>query len=132
MAGGDLGKRRFPPASDRASLGGVEIAVKPVRRPPDRRVIRAGRQDAQIAIGLQAVGIDDRASERRRQFERQRRFAARCRPGDQDDGGQAACPCSSRLLRFARNDAEKWPSLRGAQRRSNLGAPFEAVQEIAR
>ena len=42
-------------------------------------------QDAQIAVQLDAVGIDDQAVERRGQFERKSRFAARGRTGDDND-----------------------------------------------
>src|SRR5712691_1074459 len=39
-------------------------------------------------------------------------------------GDKAGSPRSPRLLRYARNDSKKTPSLRGAKRRSNLGVPL--------
>ena len=56
-----------------------------MRHTAHRRSVGARAQDPQIAIDLLAVGVDDGAAERRRQFERQRRFAAGRRPGDDDD-----------------------------------------------
>jgi hypothetical protein len=45
---------------------------------------RAGREDAQLAIDLHAVGVDDDAIELLGQPQRQPGLAARRRPGDQD------------------------------------------------
>src|SRR5262245_33231253 len=45
---------------------------------------RTGGEDAQVAIDLHGIGIDDRAAERLRQRQGQRRLAARGRPCDQD------------------------------------------------
>ena len=44
---------------------------------------RSGRQDAELAVNLHAVGVDHLAAERHRQIER--RLAAAGRPGNDDD-----------------------------------------------
>ena len=84
--GGDLGLGEAPPPRDRAALGRVEHAVKPVRRGSFGGQVGPCGQDAQIAIDLQRVGVDDRAAIGRRQFEREAGFAARRRAGDDDKG----------------------------------------------
>src|SRR5215470_11599623 len=58
------------------------MAVKQMRHPRFLRRRRARREDAQIAIDLHGIGIDDRAAERLGQHERQRRLAARGRSCD--------------------------------------------------
>src|SRR5262245_63652469 len=45
---------------------------------------RAGGEDAQVAIDLHGIGVDDRAAERFRHRQSQRRLAARGRSCDQD------------------------------------------------
>jgi phosphoserine phosphatase len=69
-----------------AALGRVEKAVEPMRRPLLGRSLGARGQDAQIAVDLHAVGVDDGAAECVCQLQRQRRFAARGRAGDDQDG----------------------------------------------
>jgi phosphoserine phosphatase len=82
---GDGLEPKGEPLRHRTALGGVEGAVKAVRDPRQRRCVGPRRQDAQIPIQLNAVGVDDDAVERLGQRQRQRRFAARRRPGDDDD-----------------------------------------------
>ena len=67
MGGIDLGQASAAPAPGRAALGGVEHAIEPVRHARLAACVGPRRQDAQLAIDLQAVGIDDRAAERARQ-----------------------------------------------------------------
>jgi hypothetical protein len=79
---GDLVERCREPPCGRTALGGIEKAVEPMRYPRFRDLVRARGQYAQIAIALQAVGIDDRAARRICQFECELGFSA-CRwPGD--------------------------------------------------
>jgi len=61
-------------------------SLEAVRRAAHRGLVGARAEDLEIAIDLLAVGVDDDAAPRRRQFERQSRFAARRGPGDDDDG----------------------------------------------
>ena len=53
---------------------------------------RARGDDAQVAIDLHEIGIDDGTAELRRQRKRQRRLAARGRSGDEDCVGSARGP----------------------------------------
>jgi len=57
---------------------------------------RAGSrtEDTQISIDLQAVGINDSAAVMLGQRQRQRRFSAGGRPGDDDNGGLAQLSAS--------------------------------------
>jgi hypothetical protein len=55
-----------------------------VRRRGLGSAVGACRQDAQIAIDLQRVGVDDRAAIGRRQREREAGFTARRGAGDDD------------------------------------------------
>jgi len=87
---GDLVERQRAPLRSGTALGGIEKAVEPMRRPCFRNRVGTGRKDAQIAIDLHAVGVDDDAAEYVGQLQRQRRFAARGRSGDGQDRRLAA------------------------------------------
>ena len=58
----DLDECLGTPVGDRAALGGVEITIEPMRGPRLGAGIGTRRQDAQIAVDLPAVGIDDGAT----------------------------------------------------------------------
>ena len=94
---GDLVQCPRPPIGDRAALGSIEITVEPMRRPRLDRRVGTRRQDPEIAIGLLAVGVDDRAVQAVRQLERECRFAARGRTGD-DENRCRIRACSGRLV----------------------------------
>src|SRR5712671_3462232 len=94
----DLLDGEGPPSCDGAALAGVENAVEPVRHPPLGGLVGPCRQYAEIAIALQAVGIDDDAAQNNRQFERERRLPARRRTGDDEDRRRTATPHASRLV----------------------------------
>jgi phosphoserine phosphatase len=85
MRGVDLGFGEREPTADRAIFRGIDRAVKPMRRA--RHFGGAGpcAEHGQVAIDLLAVGIDDDAVEFLGERQRQRRFAARRRPGDDRD-----------------------------------------------
>ena len=70
------------PAPDRIVLRRIDMAIEPVRHARLLLRRRPRRDDAQVAIDLHRVGIDDRAADLPRQRERQRRLAARGRPCD--------------------------------------------------
>ena len=75
-----------PAALDQwASLAGP--AIETVRRGRLGRFVRPGGQQAQLAIDLKGVGVDDGAAELGGDGKRQRRLAARGRPGDEDGVG---------------------------------------------
>jgi phosphoserine phosphatase len=96
--GGDLVQRQRPPVGDGTALGGVEKTVEPMRRALLGSTVGTRRQDAEIAIDLQAVGVDDGPAERVRQLERKRRFATRGRTGDDQDGRLLVRICARRLV----------------------------------
>ena len=81
----NLGEGTVPPRSDRAALRRVEEAVETVRRAGLRGGVGARRQDFEIAVALQRVGIDDDAAQLLRQTQCQGRFAAGGRTGNYDD-----------------------------------------------
>ena len=83
-----LGVRR--PLRRRAGVGAVAIAVEPVRGPRLVRRARSGRNEAEVAIDLGAVGVDHGAARSFRQRERERRLAARGRPRDKRQRGFAS------------------------------------------
>ena len=56
------------------------------------------RQDPKIAISLQTIRVDNRTAERSGQFERERRFAARCWSGDYEDRRRTASARVSPLV----------------------------------
>jgi hypothetical protein len=60
---GNFVQRPPTPIGDRAALAGIQKTVEPVRRALFGSGIGACRQDAEIAIDLQAVGVDDGAPE---------------------------------------------------------------------
>ena len=101
-------RERAPPCRGTA-LAGVEKTVEPVRCPLLRRLVGPRRQDAEIAITLQAVGIDNDAAEAVRQFERERRFAARCRTRYDKDRGRVSGLSTSRVVRGAIGGIERRP-----------------------
>ncbi len=68
----DFGQGERAPAAGRAALGGIEKAVEPVWCPRLRGGIGPRRQDCEIAIALQRVGIDDGPAQLLRQRQRQR------------------------------------------------------------
>ena len=70
------------PAPDRIVLRRVHMAIEPVRHPRLLLRRRPRRDDAQVAIDLHRIRIDDRAADLARQRQRQRRLAARGRPCD--------------------------------------------------
>jgi phosphoserine phosphatase len=78
----DLGEGETAPPRRGSSLGGVEKTVKPVRRPALAGLVRTRGQDAEIAIDLQGVGIDDYSAQRSGQFESEAGFSTRCRTRD--------------------------------------------------
>ena len=51
------------PAPDRIVLGGIDMAIEPVRHPRLLRRARPRRDDAQIAIDLHGIGVDDDAAD---------------------------------------------------------------------
>ena len=73
------------PAADGKVLPRVDMAVEPVRRSFLLGRCRPGGDDAQVAIHLHGIGIDDRAAVLLRERERQRRLAACGRSGNEDD-----------------------------------------------
>jgi hypothetical protein len=91
---GDLVQRQRAPGGDGAPLSGIEKAVEPMGRAPLGSAVGTRRQDAEIAIDLQAVGIDDGSAECIRQLERESRFAARGGTGDDEDGWRLARACT--------------------------------------
>src|SRR5207245_9564307 len=96
--GGDLLEREGAPPRGRAALGGIEKAVEPVRHLPLDRLLGTRRQYAEIAIALEAVGIDDDASQHVRQLQCQRRLSARRRTGDDENRRSTATPLANRLV----------------------------------
>jgi hypothetical protein len=82
----DLGKRQFAPRGRRSPLGSIEKTVEAMRRPRLLGWARSRGENAQVAIRLQRVGVDDRAAVVFGQRQREGRFPARGRPGDDDDG----------------------------------------------
>jgi hypothetical protein len=57
-----------------------------MRRPSLFRRAGPGGEHLEVAIALQRISIDDRAAVMLGQRQRQRGFATRGRPGDNDDG----------------------------------------------
>lgn len=96
--GGDLVEREGAPPRGGAALAGVEKAIEPVRHPPLGGLVGTRRQNAEIAIALQAVGIDDNAAQDVRQIESECRFPARRRTGDGEDRRRTATPGATRLV----------------------------------
>src|SRR3984885_8052230 len=60
----------------------IDMAIKPMRNHRLLLARRPRRQDAQVAIDLHGIGIDDDAAGCLRQFQSQRRLAAGGRPCD--------------------------------------------------
>lgn len=60
--GDDFVERERAPVGGGTALAGIEEAIEPVRYPPFGRFVGPRSQDAEIAITLQAVSIDDRAA----------------------------------------------------------------------
>ena len=73
------------PAADRIVLRRIDMAVEPVRRAALFVRRRPRGDDAQIAIDLHGIGIDDHAAELFGERQRQRRLAARRRACNEDD-----------------------------------------------
>ena len=72
--GGDRGnfvQCQATPIGDGAALAGVQKTVEPVHRALFGGGIWTRRQDAEIAVDLQAVGVDDGAAEYIRQLDRE-------------------------------------------------------------
>ncbi len=84
--GGNFVQRQTTPMSDGTALAGIQETVKSVCGALFGSGIGTRRQDAEIAVDLQAVGVDDGAAECIRQLEGERRFAACRRTGDDEDG----------------------------------------------
>jgi phosphoserine phosphatase len=93
-----LVERQRPPIGNRAALGGIEKAIKPMRRPLLCGRVGPRRQDTEIAIDLPAVGIYDGSVEDVRQLQREYRFAACGRTGDDEHGWRGGAGCPSRLV----------------------------------
>ena len=72
-----------------------------MRRPLFGSRVGSRRQDAEIAIDLPAVGVDDGAAEGLGELERESRFAARGRTGDDEDGRGVLTACAGRLVASA-------------------------------
>ena len=112
---GECHARIDAPAADRIILGGVHVAVKEMRlaRLVGRRRTRG--DDAQIAIDLHGIGVDDGTAEPRRQRKRERRLAARGRSGDEDCVGSAHGPELGAGLRQNQPWRRRWVRIaRGA------------------
>jgi hypothetical protein len=90
--GGNFAESKSAPPCDRAAFGRIEKAVEAMRRPLFSNRVRTCGQYAQIAIALQAVGVDDRAAQGIRQLECERGFAARRRTGNDEDRGRVIRP----------------------------------------
>jgi phosphoserine phosphatase len=95
---GDLVERQRPPVSDRTALGSIEKAVEPMRRSLLGGRVGTRRQDAEIAIDLLAVGVDNGSIEGARQLDRNCRFAASRWPGNDKDRGNGATVCAGQLV----------------------------------
>jgi hypothetical protein len=65
------------------------MAIQPMRHAPLLLDARPRRDDAQVAIDLHRIGVDDDAAEFFRQRHRQRRFATGGWAGDEDALGVA-------------------------------------------
>ena len=96
--GGNFVQCQATPIGYGAALAGVQKTVESVHRAVFGSGIGTRRQDAEIAIDLQAVGVDDGAAECIRQLDREPRFAARRRTSDDEDGGRAVTACGGRLV----------------------------------
>ena len=81
----DLVERQRTPARGGPAIGSIEKAVEAMRRARQCGHVRTRGQDVQVAVALQAVGIDDRAVQGLRQRQGERRFAACGRAGDDED-----------------------------------------------
>jgi phosphoserine phosphatase len=97
----DLVEGQRAPVGDRAAFGSIEKAVKPMRHPLFGRGVGPRGQDSQIAIDLPAVGIYDGSAEGVCQLQREPRFAARGRTGDDEDGWRRAPGYRGRLVAAA-------------------------------
>ena len=75
------------PAAHRVILRRVDMAIEPMRRARLLFGRRPRGDDAQIAIDLHRVGIDHDAAEFFGEPQRQRRFSAGGRAGDEDGAG---------------------------------------------
>src|SRR6516162_3429078 len=91
--GDDLVQRERAPPGNRAALGGIQEAVKPVLHPPFGDLVRTRGQYPEIAITLQAVGIDDGAAQGVGQLEREYGFSA-CRWTSDDEYRRRVQPAS--------------------------------------
>ena len=94
-----FGQRRVAPPGDAARFRGGTDAVERMRDPGLvlRRWTR--RQHTQFAINLHRVGVDDRAAQPFGDFQRQRRFPAGGRAGDdQGEGGHGGRRPKSRVV----------------------------------
>ena len=86
---------------DRDELGRrIDPPVEPVRHPRLFLGGRTRRDDAQVAVDLHGIGVNDDTAQLFGQRQRQRRFAARRRTGNEDDFGFAH---SLDVLRFSTN-----------------------------
>ena len=77
------------PAARGIILGGIDVAVKPMRHAALLVGSRPRGDDPQVTIDLHGIGIDDLAAEFFGERQRQGRLAARRRACDQNDGGTA-------------------------------------------
>ena len=95
----DRRPRQLQPAPGRRRICRIQDAVQPVRRA--RLVLggRAGRENAQIAVQLHAVGVDDHAALGFGQTQRQGRLAAGRRAGHDNQAGHGTAACMARALR---------------------------------
>jgi phosphoserine phosphatase len=96
--GGNFVQRQATPIGDGAALASVQKTVEPVRRALFSSGIGTRRQDAEITVNLQTVGVYDGAAECVRQLDRERRFAARGRTGDDEDGRPAFAAYGGQLV----------------------------------
>ena len=82
-------RRLGAPAADGIVFRRIDMAVKPMRHARFLLRRRPRGDDAQVAIDLHGIGVDDDAAALFGELKRQRRLAARGRTGNEDDRGFA-------------------------------------------
>ena len=131
----NLVEREGAPARGGSPLGGIEKAIEPMRHPPLGALIGTRGQDAEIAIALQAVGIDDDASQTVCQLESECGFSAGRRTSDDEDRGPARL--ANRLVTRTIGGVRRRPMkmvltlIAGSHRASDLLRLVPAVTDAA-